>query len=179
MNNDTKAKFAAILAAAQNKQVVDLKPASQPNSKPATIQAAPAPTPAPAPEAITAPLPEAPAPKVEMSAFTFDSLINDLNKPQAPAPAPVAKTTAPATPAPAPAPEVNTVDINPANAPQVLNFTVVDYSEKAFAVIGDTKDIKDQLGALGGRYNPRLKCGKGWIFSKKRRAQVDQLLASI
>lgn len=43
---------------------------------------------------------------------------------------------------------------------------VINYSEKAIAVIGDTKEAKEQLKALGGRFNMRLSCGPGWVFSK-------------
>lgn len=52
---------------------------------------------------------------------------------------------------------------------------VIDYSDKALAVIGDTRTIKDKLKELGGRFNPRLTCGPGWIFSKK---QAEQLKAA-
>lgn len=50
-------------------------------------------------------------------------------------------------------------------------FELVNYSEKAFAVVGDTREIKDLLKENGGRFNPSLtvngvKCA-GWIFSKK------------
>lgn len=58
-------------------------------------------------------------------------------------------------------------------APQ---FQIVDYSEKAVAVVGDTRDIKDKLKELGGRFNPRLSCGAGWIFSKKQQADLEKLL---
>lgn len=59
----------------------------------------------------------------------------------------------------------------------VASYTVVDYSEKAIAVTGDTRAISDQLKALGGRFNPRLSCGAGWIFSKRKEAEVRALLA--
>ena len=49
---------------------------------------------------------------------------------------------------------------------------VVDYSEKAVAVIGDTKPHAGKLKELGGRFNARLKCGAGWIFSKKKEAAL-------
>lgn len=61
----------------------------------------------------------------------------------------------------------------PEDAPQ---FQIIDYSEKAIAIVGDTRDIKDKLKALGGRFNPRLSCGAGWVFSKKQRAEVEKLL---
>lgn len=59
----------------------------------------------------------------------------------------------------------------------VASYTVVDYSEKAIAVTGDTRAISDKLKALGGRFNPRLSCGAGWIFSKKKESEVRALLA--
>ena len=49
---------------------------------------------------------------------------------------------------------------------------LIDYSEKAFAIIGETKEIKETLKSLGGRYNPHLTCGAGWIFSKKKEQEV-------
>lgn len=55
-------------------------------------------------------------------------------------------------------------------------FSIVDYSEKAIAVTGDTKSIKDQLKKLGGRFNGKLSCGPGWIFSKKKEDEVRELL---
>lgn len=63
-------------------------------------------------------------------------------------------------------------------APPVEAGTVqiIDYSEKAFAVIGDTKPIKDLLKDLGGSFNARLRCGAGWIFSKKRLTAVSDAL---
>jgi hypothetical protein len=53
---------------------------------------------------------------------------------------------------------------------------IFDYSEKAFAVIGDTKPIKDILGEMGGRFNRFLKCGAGWIFPKTREQKVRERL---
>lgn len=62
----------------------------------------------------------------------------------------------------------------------VEGIEVVDYSEKAIAVFGDTKAIKDQLKELGGRFNPSLNYygGKraGWIFSKKQADKVKELI---
>lgn len=54
---------------------------------------------------------------------------------------------------------------------------LVNYSEKSVAVVGDTKRIKAQLKALGGRFNPHLTCGAGWIFSKKKQEQLQNLFA--
>ena len=58
---------------------------------------------------------------------------------------------------------------------------IVDYSEKAIAVFGETKAIKDELKKLGGKFNPSLKHNgekrAGWIFSKKQADKVRALLA--
>jgi hypothetical protein len=54
---------------------------------------------------------------------------------------------------------------------------IIDYSAKAIAVVGDTKPIKNELKKLGGKFNPRLSCGAGWIFSAKKREEVEKLLS--
>ncbi|WP_278966316.1 hypothetical protein [Alistipes senegalensis] len=59
-------------------------------------------------------------------------------------------------------------------------FILVNYSDKAIALFGDTKPIKDLLSDLGGRFNSRLtrnraKCA-GWIFQKAKEAQVRELI---
>ena len=62
----------------------------------------------------------------------------------------------------------------------VEGIEVVDYSEKAVAVFGDTKAIKEQLKELGGRFNPSLNYNgekrAGWIFSKKQADKVKELI---
>ena len=56
----------------------------------------------------------------------------------------------------------------PAKATKAEGIQLVNYSEKAIAVIGDTRAIKDTLKAIGGRFNAHLTCGAGWIFSKSK-----------
>lgn len=60
------------------------------------------------------------------------------------------------------------------------NFTIVDYSEKAIAIFGDTKPIKDALSAIGGRFNARLTHNgekkAGWIFQKSKEQQLRELV---
>jgi hypothetical protein len=60
------------------------------------------------------------------------------------------------------------------------DFIIVDYSEKAIAIFGDTKPVKDQLMALGGRFNPKLthegQKKAGWIFSKSKKQELNDLL---
>lgn len=62
-----------------------------------------------------------------------------------------------------------------------LQFEIVDYSEKAIALFGDTKPIKDLLSAMGGKFNPRLTYKEtkkaGWIFSKTKREELEGVLS--
>lgn len=60
---------------------------------------------------------------------------------------------------------------------QAKGLQIVDYSEKAFVIVGDTKAIKEKLKELGGRFNARLSCGAGWIFSKKKETEVKAVLS--
>ena len=59
-------------------------------------------------------------------------------------------------------------------------FILVDYSEKAIALFGDTKPIKDRLSDIGGRFNGRLthdgQKRAGWIFPKAKEAQVREAI---
>jgi len=55
-------------------------------------------------------------------------------------------------------------------------LSYVDYSERAFAVTGDTRPFSETLKGLGGRFNPRLSCGPGWIFPKTKEESVRQAL---
>ena len=72
-------------------------------------------------------------------------------------------------------------DSKEVEAVTVEGIEVVDYSEKAIAVFGDTKAIKEQLKELGGRFNPSLNYNgekrAGWIFSKKQADKVKELIA--
>lgn len=54
--------------------------------------------------------------------------------------------------------------------------TVCKYSEKAIAVIGDTRPFADVLRANGGRFNARLSCGPGWIFQATKRDTIIEAL---
>ena len=60
------------------------------------------------------------------------------------------------------------------------DFNIVDYSEKALAVFGDTKAVKNELKALCGRFNPKLtyngRKAAGWIFQKSRKQELRNLL---
>ena len=68
----------------------------------------------------------------------------------------------------------------PKQTPNAQNVFLIDYSEKAIAVYGDTKPIKDKLLSLGGKFNMNLTISgvkrPGWIFSKKHRAAIEDLI---
>ena len=53
---------------------------------------------------------------------------------------------------------------------------IIDYSEKAIAIVGETRAIKETLKTLGGRFNSHLSCGAGWIFSKSKEATLREAL---
>lgn len=61
-------------------------------------------------------------------------------------------------------------------------FSLIHYSEKSIALFGDTKPIKEDLKALGGRYNANLHpFGEesrvpGWVFPKKCEDAVRELV---
>lgn len=78
----------------------------------------------------------------EMSNFTFDTLIADI-KPEEITPQPIKAA-----------------------------LQIIDYSERAIAVIGETKVNKERLGQLGGKFNKYLKCGAGWIFPKTKETLI-------
>lgn len=61
-------------------------------------------------------------------------------------------------------------------AEELPKFQIIDYSEKAIAIVGDTMSIKEEFKKLGGRYNPRLSCGAGWVFPKSKSAEVQSII---
>jgi len=73
-----------------------------------------------------------------------------------------------------------TAELTPTEELVTGGYTIVDYSEKAVAIFGDTKAIKEQLSALGGRFNMYLtlngkKCA-GWIFQKSKEDDLRRLV---
>ena len=61
-----------------------------------------------------------------------------------------------------------------------LSLEIVEYSEKAIAVFGDTKPIKDILKDLNGLFRANLtykgERRAGWIYSKKQEQKVREAL---
>ncbi len=59
--------------------------------------------------------------------------------------------------------------------PQGLYFT--DYTEKAVILQGEgTKEHRDILKEMGGIYRTTWKCGAGWMFAKKHRQTLADIL---
>ena len=58
------------------------------------------------------------------------------------------------------------------------DFGIIDYSEKSFVVVGNTKPIKDKLKEMGGRFNNKLSCGCGWVFPIAKEDEVLDFLSS-
>lgn len=58
--------------------------------------------------------------------------------------------------------------------------TLVNYSDKAIALFGDTKSIKEQLKSIGARFNPFLNNNgvkqAGWILPTSKTAQAQALI---
>jgi len=73
-----------------------------------------------------------------------------------------------------------TAEATETTEPATGDYTIVDYSEKSVAIFGDTKAIKDQLAALGGRFNKYLTLNghrqAGWIFQKSKEDDLRQLV---
>lgn len=64
-----------------------------------------------------------------------------------------------------------------------MNLYIVDYSEKAIALFGETTDYKLHISNAGGKYNPSLRYNDqrqaGWIFPKTKKAEVEKLVNQI
>jgi len=104
----------------------------------------------------------------ELSTVTFDDLMNNAMPGYC-------------TPAAADFSTLNKPAVKqPVKETKTVSIQMVEYSEKSFALIGEgTKQVKEKLPALGGTWNPHLKCGKGWIFSNKRKDDVVKFLTSL
>ena len=59
---------------------------------------------------------------------------------------------------------------------EAKGLQIIDYSEKAIAIVGETRAIKETLKNLGGRFNRHLSCGAGWIFSKTKETTLREAL---
>lgn len=60
-----------------------------------------------------------------------------------------------------------------------LYVYIEKYSEKSFVVRGKTFKYKDKLIEVGGKWNPNLKGGKGWIFPLTKLEEVKKVVDAI
>ena len=65
------------------------------------------------------------------------------------------------------------------NVEEMQNINVEKYSEKSFVIYGNTKEYKDKIKELGGKFNSNLKVGPGWIFSNIKFDKVKEWLNEI
>ena len=65
---------------------------------------------------------------------------------------------------------------NKPNTIEAKGVQIIDYSEKAIAIVGETRAIKETLKTLGGKFNRHLSCGAGWIFSKTKETTLREAL---
>lgn len=63
---------------------------------------------------------------------------------------------------------------------EIEGFEIVGYSDKSLAVFGDTYSIREELKALGAKYNRSLKYGDGkragWVVSRSKSEELSALL---
>lgn len=64
------------------------------------------------------------------------------------------------------------------------NLEIVDYSERAVVLFGNTKPFKSNLEAIGAKFNPSLKYSEeerkpGWVFVKSKLKTLEQLVNDI
>lgn len=80
-------------------------------------------------------------------------------------------------------PELSTVTsadlLNDTQEPITGQYSTVDYSDRSFAIVTKEKPNEDILNIfrLHGTFNSHLKCGKGWIFSKRHLAAIKEKLS--
>ena len=53
------------------------------------------------------------------------------------------------------------------------------YTDKSFVVRGDTKEYKEELKNLSGKWNSNLKGGSGWIFSNIHKDKVQNWISNL
>ena len=51
-----------------------------------------------------------------------------------------------------------------------------DYTDKSLVLVGSTYAHKEEIKKAGGKYNPNLSVGKGWIFPKTKKKVVEKLV---
>ncbi len=62
---------------------------------------------------------------------------------------------------------------------EISNVIIEKYTDKAIVVRGETKTYKEKFTDLGGKWNPNLEGGAGWIFPKTSLDKVQKLVNEI
>lgn len=61
-----------------------------------------------------------------------------------------------------------------------IDILVTNYTDKSIKVEGESTKLYIALWKkLGGRYNSKLEGGPGWIFSAKKREDIERLVEDI
>lgn len=61
-------------------------------------------------------------------------------------------------------------------------ISIYNYTEKSLAILCDEmfgKAFSEKLKEIGGKYNAKLRIGKGWIFSNNKRGALEELFTKI
>ena len=76
--------------------------------------------------------------------------------------------------------EPEEIEQEPVKTPKITDVNIVDYTDRSIAIIGNSYPIKDELKKLGAVWNKHLQINgqrkAGWILSKKKKQQVENLL---
>ena len=58
-------------------------------------------------------------------------------------------------------------------------LTFEEYNDNSYSVRGDKKKYAKKLKDIGGRWNPRMKGGEGWLVPKENLDNLKNLLTSV
>ena len=89
---------------------------------------------------------------------------------------PVPKAASPAKTTAKPKSDEVLISITDTEAISKLNLKFEKYSERSWALYGDTKPIRHGLKELGGAYNRFLKGGEGWVFRNENAVECARAL---
>lgn len=53
-----------------------------------------------------------------------------------------------------------------------IDLSITEYNKYSFVIKGDTRKYKEELKKMGGKFNPNLIDGPGWIFPKTKESYV-------
>ena len=59
---------------------------------------------------------------------------------------------------------------------QFKDISLEEYTDRSVVVRGETRQYKEDLKKLGGKYNPRLRGTPGWIFPKSKQNDIVKFM---